>query len=281
MTDLSVRVVTAGVGLVLFLAFAVWGFIPFLFFIWFLALISACEFWLALQRTGRPASLIFTFAGVLGPAAPFLLVPIARRVIAIIAIGFFLFGLLYELIHSWVYKELRTSERIAFGLLAGFYVSFFGGLTLLRAGVGSQVGVLQPTGAYPGLFNILTVCGCVWVGDAAAYFVGRMGRRILAAHVSPAKTLEGAVFAVSASLIVGILLGADFFSNGLLGAVLGAAGGLGGLIGDLLESAIKRSLGIKDFSGLLPGHGGLLDRFDSLLFAAPICSFILWLWRPL
>jgi phosphatidate cytidylyltransferase len=111
----------------------------------------------------------------------------------------------------------------------------------------------------------------VWAGDSVAYFVGRaIGKHPLAPHLSPKKTWEGTVASLVGSLLVGILF-ARWLSAPLphLLAMAGA-GNIGGQAGDLLESAYKRSAGVKDSGGLLPGHGGVLDRIDGLILAIPV-----------
>ncbi len=111
----------------------------------------------------------------------------------------------------------------------------------------------------------------IWVGDTAAYFVGRsIGRHLMAPQLSPKKTWEGA-----AANVVGSLAVAVAFARWMalpLPAMLGAAaaGSVAGQVGDLLESAYKRSAGAKDSGMLLPGHGGILDRIDALILAAPV-----------
>lgn len=127
-----------------------------------------------------------------------------------------------------------------------------------------------------GAWLVLYVFAVTWSTDAGAYFVGmRLGKTPLAPRLSPKKTREGAmgglVAATLMSLVWGHWIGLPTIHCLLLGPVLGALG----QIGDLCESAIKRDLGIKDFGTLLPGHGGILDRFDSLLFTAPIAYYYL------
>jgi phosphatidate cytidylyltransferase len=110
-----------------------------------------------------------------------------------------------------------------------------------------------------------------WAGDTAAYFVGRaIGRHLFAPHLSPKKTWEGAVASFAASLLVGLVF-ARWISvplPHLLG--MAAVGNAAGQVGDLLESAYKRSAGIKDSGSILPGHGGVLDRIDALILAIPV-----------
>lgn len=111
----------------------------------------------------------------------------------------------------------------------------------------------------------------VWAGDIAAYFVGlAFGRHKLAPKVSPGKSWEGTAAGLVAGAIVGMLAAAVFGLPAVGGLLLGAGISLAALIGDLFESAIKRRAGVKDSGGLLPGHGGVLDRFDSVFFAAPV-----------
>lgn len=115
---------------------------------------------------------------------------------------------------------------------------------------------------------------CIWLTDAVAYLAGRQfGRRKLAPRISPAKTIVGALAGLAGGLLPLGLVGflPSFCVLRLSGLLLLAS--VGGQTGDLVESAIKRDLGVKDAPPLIPGHGGVLDRFDSYLFALPL-SFI-------
>ena len=118
----------------------------------------------------------------------------------------------------------------------------------------------------------------IWVGDTTAYFVGRaIGRHSLAPHLSPKKTWEGSVASLLGSLLVGVVFSrwVNIPLSDLLG--MAAAGNVVGQIGDLLESAYKRSAGVKDSGVLLPGHGGILDRIDALILAIPVVWYY-WTW---
>ena len=154
----------------------------------------------------------------------------------------------------------RSVESAATTVLAVTYVSWLlGHAVLLRE---------LPGGAR----LILFLVGVTWCGEAAAYAVGStLGRWKLAPIISPGKTIEGAVaqlaVSVGAAPLLGLWLLPDWSSARLLGA--GLLLGVLGQLGDLAESAIKRSLGTKDTGGLIPGHGGVLDRLDGLLFNAP------------
>jgi phosphatidate cytidylyltransferase len=119
-----------------------------------------------------------------------------------------------------------------------------------------------------------------WVGDTGAYYVGRnFGRHKLAPKVSPGKTWEGAV----ASAVTGVAFGLVYLPLTIQGTSLLAAGllafaaNVAGQAGDLAESAIKRGAGVKDSGSMLPGHGGILDRVDSTLFALPVLYSLLTL----
>lgn len=112
----------------------------------------------------------------------------------------------------------------------------------------------------------------IWICDTAAYFGGRLlGKHKLAPRTSPNKTVEGAVFGVAGALLIFGILGPLFIKslNPLLLWYSGIIVGIFGQLGDLVESRFKRDAGVKDTSSLLPGHGGFLDRFDSLIFVSP------------
>ncbi len=121
-----------------------------------------------------------------------------------------------------------------------------------------------------------------WAGDTGAFYVGRkFGRHKLAPAISPGKSWEGAMASTVASVIFGLIyLPLTIPSTSYLKAALLSVGAnIAGQIGDLAESAIKRSAGVKDSGTMLPGHGGMLDRLDSSLFAMPVLYALLRLTR--
>jgi phosphatidate cytidylyltransferase len=129
-----------------------------------------------------------------------------------------------------------------------------------------------------GAWWLLTTFLLVWLGDTAAYFVGsRWGRHKLSPAISPKKSWEGAAAGLLASVgtAVGLvpLLGLPLSYP--VAAVLGALAGVVGPVGDLAESLLKRQAGVKDSGTLIPGHGGILDRADSLLFVVPVVYYLL------
>src|SRR5262245_45423229 len=126
---------------------------------------------------------------------------------------------------------------------------------------------------------VLFMVGVTWAGESAAYLVGSsVGRHHLAPILSPRKTVEGAVAQVIVSVAAALALGAGLLPWCSLAGAAGAGALMGviGQVGDLAESAIKRSVGTKDTGGLIPGHGGMLDRVDSLLFNAPALYLYSW-----
>jgi phosphatidate cytidylyltransferase len=124
---------------------------------------------------------------------------------------------------------------------------------------------------------LFTLC-LVWAGDIVAYFVGRsIGRVKMAPALSPKKTWEGAIGNVVASVAVGYGFARWMQVDALTLMTIAALANIAGQAGDLLESSYKRGASVKDSSGLLPGHGGMLDRIDSLILAAPVV-WILYEW---
>jgi phosphatidate cytidylyltransferase len=117
----------------------------------------------------------------------------------------------------------------------------------------------------------LTAVLATWIGDTAAYLAGKsVGERKLAPRISPGKTVEGAAGGLAGSTLIGAVSFAAFgIGPWWLGLLVGAVIGLAGQVGDLCESFLKRQAGVKDSGGLIPGHGGILDRIDALLFAFP------------
>jgi phosphatidate cytidylyltransferase len=127
----------------------------------------------------------------------------------------------------------------------------------------------------------LTLLGIIWANDIGAYLVGvKWGRHKLAPAISPGKSVEGfaggLVVAVAVAVVVAVRLEWPAARVGLIGLVVA----LVGVAGDLYKSTIKRAAGVKDSGAILPGHGGVLDRFDAVLFGVPV-GYYLWRWLVL
>lgn len=159
--------------------------------------------------------------------------------------------------HAVVCYPHYGAGDVAVALSLSAYLSLFGYLVLLRT-------------AYDWPLTLAALC-VTWANDTAAYFLGTLaGRRPLAPALSPKKTWEGTAAGVTAAAAVGIFWAYWLDRAWVPWLVVALLGAVAGQVGDLWESALKRQAGLKDAGRLLPGHGGILDRFDSLLFVAPL-----------
>jgi phosphatidate cytidylyltransferase len=158
------------------------------------------------------------------------------------------------------------------------------GLAVLGAAYpGLLIAALIPLRQLPaGQWWIMLALTVTWLNDTAAYFTGRaFGRRKLYERISPSKTWEGAIGGAAGSIVGALIVQRVWLSDQLPAwgaAVIGAGAAFLGPLGDLSESMLKRAYGAKDSSHLLPGHGGILDRIDALLFNAPfvlLCARLL------
>lgn len=178
----------------------------------------------------------------------------------------------------WVMARLKAEagfNAAALGAAAGMLAPVYIGI-----GLGSLVAIH----VWGGRGGVILLMATIVVSDTAQYYAGRtFGRHPLAPKLSPKKTIEGAIggFVIAPAFLI---LTAYYFvpaaTNQLSLAVLAIALVVAGIAGDLFESTLKRAAGVKDSSSLIPGHGGVLDRIDALLFAAPIFYLYLrWLFR--
>lgn len=161
-------------------------------------------------------------------------------------------------------QMLRSAGATLLGVL---YIALLGSFL-----IATRLYFQSPLGSQLTMLFFITLMG----SDIAAYYTGRMiGRHKLAPQISPGKTWEGAVGGFIASLLMALAAMYTFFPQlGLIaGLGLAAVMNILGVIGDLTESALKRGAGAKDAANILPGHGGVLDRLDSLLFNAPVIYY--------
>jgi phosphatidate cytidylyltransferase len=209
---------------------------------------------LCFQGSPRPfpvaIGLLGCLALIMGPHHPDLVQPgLLVAVIAVLSIPL--------LVETPILDSLRQGAIVLTGMLyVGLTLSY---LVLIR---------LMPEGEFLLIFLLLIT----WAADTGAYYVGTLyGRRLLAPSISPKKTFEGLVGGIIGATIIAFIARWTFMAefSPLETVVLALFLTVAGLWGDLVESAIKRSVGVKDSGGLLPGHGGMLDRLDSLLFSAP------------
>lgn len=166
-------------------------------------------------------------------------------------------------------EEFRAAAlRAAWAVFGVAYVGgLFGYGSLLRDG---------PDGRQLVYFVALTT----WAGDIGAYYVGsRLGRRPLAPRVSPKKTVEGALGGVAATVLIAVLGSAWVWPRLPVATAIWVGGLLAvvGMVGDLAESVVKRAAGVKDSGTIIPGHGGILDRLDSVIFCVPALYGCVWM----
>ncbi len=182
-------------------------------------------------------------------------------------------ALLAIMIRELLRKDMTQSlNHIAVTILGVMYVGWLGSHLVMLRELSSGSGAGEDIGARLVFF----VAAVTWTGDTAAYMFGiAFGRHPLIRRVSPKKTIEGSLGGLVGSAFVGWLCARTFapFLTPLAGTMLGLVAGVFGQIGDLVESLLKRDVGIKDTAGLLPGHGGILDRFDSLFFSVPVLYY--------
>jgi phosphatidate cytidylyltransferase len=275
------RWISAVIGIALFLGLCFWGPVPFTIGVVVLAALGLGELLKTYWAQGlRPNPVL----ALMGPAGPALLLYISpwmwgfdyyvQRAMLPALCGGLILGLVWEVARAARTGEMRAAQNVGYGLLCGSYVALFGGMAFLRFRPGPVNAGTFPDMDAGAAYLLLTVF-CVWATDSFALFVGKaFGKHKLAPKLSPGKTVEGTVGGLIAALLTGALFGWVFFRNPAYGIGIGAVAGVFAQVGDLFESALKREAGIKDFGGIMPGHGGILDRFDSLLFVSPLASLL-------
>ncbi|MBW4638808.1 MAG: phosphatidate cytidylyltransferase [Gloeocapsa sp. UFS-A4-WI-NPMV-4B04] len=191
--------------------------------------------------------------------------------------------------------KLATIADISTSILGLFYGGYLPSYWVRLRGIDSATISNLPLGGYwpqtwtnftylpQGLTATLLTFLCIWAADIGAYTIGKFFGKTRLSDISPKKTVEGAVFGVSASVGVAIA-GAwylDWTGWPWTGLALGLLIGIASLLGDLTESMMKRDAGVKDSGQLIPGHGGILDRADSYVFTAPLVYYFVTLLLPL
>lgn len=193
--------------------------------------------------------------------------------------------------------KMATIADISTSLLGLFYGGYLPSYWVrLRLGDGgiTPMGLQLPfNGFWPnswahpetfptGLLVTILAFACIWAADIGAYIMGKWLGRTRLSDISPKKTVEGSLWGVGGSILVGVL-GAWYLQWPyweVTGALLGLLIGVVSLLGDLTESMMKRDAGVKDSGQLIPGHGGILDRTDSYVFTAPLVYYFVVLLLP-
>lgn len=185
---------------------------------------------------------------------------------------------------------IASHSTLDFGKLAGYV--YFSGVILFCFYSLIHLKRMLPfaTFQYDAIYFILLILCFAWGGDTFAYFAGRaFGKHKLAPVVSPNKTVEGAIGGICGSMLIGVIATVIYgmlsgryaaftvevtVRHYLVVVGMGAIASVLGILGDLFASAVKRQVGIKDYGTIFPGHGGILDRFDSVMFIAPFVSIV-------
>ncbi len=271
MKELSIRVAVAVVGIPLLLFVILKGGTFFYTFSVIVTLIGQWEMYHLFERKGgKPNVMSGIFLGQIVLATIFL-----NWQPYLIVLGIFM--LMYiigtEMFRNQDSPLLNVSATI-FGIV--YPTGFWGMLLLLRLNLNAM---LNFNFDFAGKF-ILTMFVAIWICDTFAYFFGlKFGRHRLFERVSPKKSWEGAVAGLIGALLVYLVV---YFYQIVpitinVAIISGLIVGIVGQFGDLVESWFKRDAGVKDSSNILPGHGGILDRFDSVLFSAPAFLVLFYL----
>ncbi len=269
MNNLSTRVIAALIGVPLIVILSLIGKIPFLLFTLCIGLISYFEY---SKMVRNKHSYTNKFIGYFAVA-----LIIINEYKNFFDYRIFFLCLIVLLLILELFRDKESAiANLGTTLLGIFYIGFFSAAILDLREFYSDSAFTYAQGGY----LIISILASIWICDSAAYFIGSAyGLHKLMPRVSPNKSWEGAVagfvFAI-AGMVAAREIALDFLTLRDAFAI-GFIVGLFGQIGDLIESLLKRDSHVKDSSSIIPGHGGILDRFDSLLFTAPIVYLYLTL----
>jgi phosphatidate cytidylyltransferase len=277
-SELARRVGFAAVAIPLVLLVVWYGALPLAGLVAVAAALGTGELFGLAERGGiRPARALGIVTATALPLLTWLALDQARMEAAVLNQGVYVAALWVVMLLTWVLAERSPADRpLSAAAVTLFGVAYTGALpaTILLIRHGSE-----PPRSWAGLWLVCFPLVVTWVCDTAAMFGGRaIGGPKLAPTVSPGKTRSGSLAGVVGGLLVAPLFAATVFPR--VGvtvplwqlAVIAAVLGVVGQVGDLAESLFKREAGVKDSSQLIPGHGGVLDRLDSLYFVVPMAA---------
>ncbi|MDA3859999.1 MAG: phosphatidate cytidylyltransferase [Melioribacteraceae bacterium] len=262
MSNRITRIIVALLAIPFLLGLSYWGEIPFLIFTLVIGLVSFYEFSTMVKNKNIFVCNLIGFISVA--------LIISNAYFHLFQLDVFLLSAIPLLLLIELFRNKESAiNNLSATLLGIFYAGFFSA-TLIGI---REFYVDVPLSYTNGGFIIITIFITLWMTDSAAYFIGSaIGKNKLFPRVSPNKSWEGAiagfVFAIITLVVLKIFL--LNFLNWVDIIAFGVIIGIFGQVGDLIESLIKRDAGVKDSSNIIPGHGGIFDRFDSLLFSAPI-----------
>ncbi len=260
---LHLRIISAIVGIPLILGLIYLGDSYYALFILLVANLGMYEYTAMLGSRGYHLPAFLGFAGVSIFLAMVYLAPLLQQELIYPALITIVISLSLLVLIFFEKTDFTESALIFWGII--YLGGLCGYLILLRR---------LPEGM---LFTYLLFIG-IWLNDTLAYFIGmKWGRRRLAPSISPRKSVEGSLAGIIGTTLL-FYLAATFLADSIglspvEGLLLGLVITVFGQLGDLVESAMKRKFAVKDTGNLIPGHGGVLDRFDSLLFAAPLVYY--------
>ncbi|NLY29685.1 MAG: phosphatidate cytidylyltransferase [Firmicutes bacterium] len=257
MSSLTKRVLTAAFSIPIVLGCLYWGGMPFFILVLAASLAAMFELRIMMVEMKMVVSGALLYIGAAGLLTA--IYTMDEVLIAPVLLLLFVLAALQELFS----ESAKPFSRGSMVLLAILYGAFLPGhFLLLRA---------QPQG----LALLFLVLLGTWATDTGAYFIGtRWGRHKLAPVISPNKSVEGAIGGILLAALVTQYVNSRLQIGLLPGWFLGIVIGVAAAVGDLFESALKREAGVKDSGWILPGHGGVLDRIDSLLFTVPVVYYL-------
>jgi phosphatidate cytidylyltransferase len=269
MKNLITRVLIAVIFIPLILYISYFGRIPFMSFVNLLIFLGLIEFssFLKLKDICIPYVMLILSGLSIGITVYFY----DDRFISVIFLGGILIPGLFQLVRCRFDKALENLSSFLFGLI---YVALFFSFLILIREFPHKYGLEYRMGGLWIIFLFL----CTWCSDILSYFIGTpFGKHKILPQVSPNKSWEGSFGGISGALLAAFISKSIFFNKVSLFHLLSLAVliSIFGQIGDFVESSFKRQVSLKDSSSIIPGHGGILDRFDSLLFSAPLVYFYL------